>query len=191
MTSSHPVLLLVNGPPGAGKSALARELAAHDPLVTPVDIDAIKHDLPLWPDDPEAAGLVAREVALAETGQELAAGRAVVIGQLLARPEFPAALADLAAHHRARFVHVVLHLRAEELLRRLELRRAAPVTAAQAAVDADLDLEEVLVYAERITAMTQGDDSVHHLDAAAPLPELVAAVRELIVGGSGQDPAAG
>lgn len=165
-----PLLALLNGPPGAGKSTLAAALAAEHPQLRAVDVDAIKHDLPAWPHDPHAAGLAARARALDEAGEHLRAGRGVVLPQLLARPEFALALADLAERTGARFVHVVLVLPDEALRERLASRRAAPTRPEQALNDAGLAIEDALALARRISAMVAQLDPVRRVDATGPLP---------------------
>ena len=95
-----PVLLLLNGPPGIGKSTVARQLGW-----AVVDVDELRTAIPGWRDDP-ATMVVARERALAVIAEHLAAGANVVVPQYVGRLPFIEALAEVAGAHR--FVEVVL-----------------------------------------------------------------------------------
>ena len=119
-------LVLVNGAPGSGKSTLARLLVAGDADALALDVDQLKHGLGAWPGNPSRAGLRARELALTLVSAQLAAGADVVLGQYLARPEFPAQLEQAAAAHGARFHELLLDLDAAELAARLAARAAPP-----------------------------------------------------------------
>lgn len=121
-----PVLVLINGAPGAGKSTLAAALVQDRPQALALDLDQIKHSLGGWADDLQSSGLQARRIALAMARQQLGDGFDVVIGQYLARTEFIDALEELAREVGARFVHTVLILQPQELARRLGQRRRAP-----------------------------------------------------------------
>lgn len=115
-------LVLLNGAPGVGKSTAAAALARSVPLMSVLDLDAIKHALPSWTTDPRAAGLEARRVATAEIARLLSQGSDVVLGQYLARPGFIEELEALAARSGATFVEVVLELDAPALATRLARR---------------------------------------------------------------------
>lgn len=121
-----PVLVLINGAPGAGKSTLAAALVQDRPQALALDIDQIKHSLGGWADDPQSSGLQARRITLAMVRQQLGDGFDVVIGQYLARTEFIDALEELAREVGARFVQAILIVEPEELARRLEQRRCRP-----------------------------------------------------------------
>src|SRR5699024_4717896 len=136
---STPVLALLNGPPGVGKSTLADALARRHPDLRALDVDVVKHGLDSWPSDPRGAGLRARELLLAQARVELGAVSGVIIGQYLARPEFPIALAELAERESARFTHVLLELPVADLERRLRDRRRSPTRPEQATNDARVE----------------------------------------------------
>ena len=119
-------LVLVNGAPGSGKSTLSQELARGLPNALAIDLDAIKHAIPGWYDDPDGAGLEARRRALVEARTCLVAGRDVVLGQYLARTEFIEQLQQLAVDEGAVFDEIVLDLDARTLAVRLADRRAGP-----------------------------------------------------------------
>jgi predicted kinase len=103
-----PRLILLNGPPAAGKSTLARRYADQHPLTLILDIDRIRAQLGGWRDDPGRSGLLAREIGVAAARTHLARGFDVVVPQLLARLEFIERLEALAAAAGARFREVFL-----------------------------------------------------------------------------------
>ncbi len=126
MIYGHQValLILLNGPPGAGKSTLAQRWVAEHPLALNLDLDQLWLALGSWREDPHATGLAARELALAMAGAQLAADRSVIVPQYLGRPEFVDQLAELAGD---RFRHLVLLPPLSVLSRRLEQRPSHPV----------------------------------------------------------------
>jgi predicted kinase len=119
-------LVLINGAPGSGKSTLAKALAGDEPMALALDVDALKHSLGRWQDDPLASGLHARRLSLALAREQLSVGHDVVIGQYLARADFIEALECLASDHGARFFEFILNLDAPALAERLGGRSIAP-----------------------------------------------------------------
>ncbi|MGI8664683.1 MAG: AAA family ATPase [Jatrophihabitans sp.] len=119
-----PRLILLNGPPAAGKSTLARRWVDDHPLALNLDLDQLWLSLGRWRDDPHATGLAARELAQAMASTQLAAGRSVIVPQYLGQPEFVDQLADLAGEN---FRHVVLLPPLPVLSRRLDRRADHPV----------------------------------------------------------------
>jgi predicted kinase len=120
------LLVLINGAPGSGKSTIAHALAQDRSMMLALDIDAIKHALGRWEEDPLASGLHARRLTLALANEQLHAGFDVVIGQYLARTRFIEDLEQLAKRHRARFCEFVLDLDAPALAKRLAERASSP-----------------------------------------------------------------
>jgi predicted kinase len=100
-------LILVNGPPAAGKSTLAQRYADEHPLSLNLDIDRVRAMIGDWRQRP-ASGQLARELAVAAAAAHLTAGHDVVIPQLVARPEFIARLESLALNCGAVFREVFL-----------------------------------------------------------------------------------
>jgi predicted kinase len=119
-----PLLLVLNGPPAVGKSTLARRYADDHPLCLNLDVDLLRGQLGSWRDDPTAAGLQARALALVIALEHLGDGYDVVVPQLVARPPFLGQLESVAAQAGARFVEVVLTGDRAALLARHAAREA-------------------------------------------------------------------
>ncbi len=115
--------MLLNGPPGSGKSTIARRYVDdHLPAVL-VEIDAIRMTLPNWEQD-DTTKLTARDLAAAAVVEHLAAGRDVVMPQYFGRLGYIVLLEDLARQHGARFVEVILAPDAPLAIDRFRARRS-------------------------------------------------------------------
>jgi predicted kinase len=134
-----PRLILLNGPPGCGKSTLAQRYVAEHPLSLNLDIDQVRSLIGGWRTEPHAAGLLARACALAAARTHLASGHEVVIPQFLGRAEFIEQCADLAREVDAEFVEIVLLDTKESSLRRFETRTRAAADPAHAQAQELLD----------------------------------------------------
>lgn len=173
-TAALPHLVLLNGPPGIGKSTLADSLASRHDQLAALDVDVVKHALDNWPSDPQAAGRHARSVILEQARAGLTAGHGVVIGQYLARPTFPAQLAQLAAQVPARFVHVVLEAPTSVLEARLRARRHAPTRAEQTINDAGVDPSAAAQLIASVDSLVDGAAGVVRVDASGPVTATLA-----------------
>jgi predicted kinase len=98
----------LNGPPGIGKSTLARRYVHDRPLSFCLDLDGLRSLIGRWDEHEQESGLLARRMALRMAATHLGSGHDVVVPQLVALPSFVTELAHVAAECEADFHHVVL-----------------------------------------------------------------------------------
>jgi predicted kinase len=132
-------LVFVNGPPGSGKSTLARRYADDHPPALALDVDSVRAMVGGWRAEPGAAGLLAREIALAAARTHLAAGHDVVVPQLVARPGFPERLEAVARECGASYHEVVLLPGRESARRRFTARGSSEIETAAPLTGTELD----------------------------------------------------
>lgn len=101
-------LIHLNGPPGIGKSTLARRYVADHPGVLNCDVDVLRSLIGGWDTDFQAAGHLIRPAALAMIEAYLAGGHDVVLPQLLVERAELARFEAAATGVGARFVERVL-----------------------------------------------------------------------------------
>lgn len=128
VTPGRPVsrvrLILLNGPPGIGKTTLAQRYLVDHPLALNLDIDAIRGAMGQWERHDESKRL-ARAHAVELARLHLRAGYDVVVPQLLGRLEFVEVVHGVAQEAGAEFHEIVLLATSDETLRRFRSRRAA------------------------------------------------------------------
>lgn len=76
-------LILLNGPPGIGKSTLAGMFVDRHPGTLNLDIDQVRCLIGGWREDFQATGEIVRPVAMSMAATHLAAGRDVIVPQFL------------------------------------------------------------------------------------------------------------
>ena len=118
--------MLLNGPPGVGKSTLARLLVQEHPLALCLDIDLLRRSLGRWDEHPAESGLLARDLAVATARVHLLSGYPVVVPQFLGRLSFVERLERLAQELGAAFRHMVLMDSREAVIARFQTRTSAP-----------------------------------------------------------------
>jgi predicted kinase len=101
-------LLHLNGPPGIGKSTLARRYVAEHPGVLNCDVDVLRTLIGGWASDFVAAGALIRPAALAMIEAYLAHGNDVILPQMLVDPAELARFEAAATGVGAEFVERVL-----------------------------------------------------------------------------------
>jgi predicted kinase len=152
-----PRLILLNGPPGCGKSTLAQLYVDEHPLALNLDIDRVRSLIGRWQDDPATAGVLARAIALAAARTHLAAGYDVVIPQFLGRPVFIEQVERLADEVGAEFHEVVLLDSKQNALRRFTERTTAAADPAHVEAQSMLDrsggLDELSAMYDRLMSV--------------------------------------
>jgi predicted kinase len=103
-----PRLVHLNGPPGIGKSTLARRYVDDHPLAFCLDIDGFRRLIGRWDEHEGQSGLLARAMAIEMATTHLSAGYDVVVPQYVARPTFVQELAHAATRAGASFHEIVL-----------------------------------------------------------------------------------
>jgi predicted kinase len=124
-----PRLVHLNGPPGIGKSTIARRYIADHPLSFCLDIDGIRRLIGGWDSHGQESGRLARRMALRMMQEHLRAGHDVVVPQYVARPEFVHEMRTVAHEAGAAFYEIVLTDSARAARARFEARASDPAWA--------------------------------------------------------------
>ncbi|MGN6302514.1 MAG: AAA family ATPase [Angustibacter sp.] len=103
-----PRLIVLNGPPGIGKSTLARRYVEEHPLALCLEQDVVRSLVGGWLSRETDSGLLARELCLAMARTHLQQGRDVIVPQFVAVPAYLDRLADLARTLGAQHVECLL-----------------------------------------------------------------------------------
>jgi predicted kinase len=117
-------LIHLNGPPGIGKSTLARRYVAEHPAVLNCDVDVLRTLIGGWQSDFQKAGALIRPAALAMIQAYLDNGHDVVFPQMLLDPEELARFQACATNVGAEFVECALMDTADAAVARFHRRGA-------------------------------------------------------------------
>jgi predicted kinase len=117
-------LILVNGPPGIGKSTIASLYADRHPGTLNLDIDHVRMLVGGWCDDFVGTGEIVRPLVLHMAAAHLEGGRDVIVPQYLAANDEVAAFKAVADECSADFVEILLIDTRESAIERFNLRRA-------------------------------------------------------------------
>jgi predicted kinase len=101
-------LIHLNGPPGIGKSTLAKRYVDEHAGVLNCDVDVLRTLVGGWQEDFNAAGALIRPAALAMISAYLEQGRDVIFPQMLVDPEEVARFEGSAHQVGAQFVECML-----------------------------------------------------------------------------------
>ena len=101
-------LIHLNGPPGIGKSTLARRYVAEHPGVLNCDVDVLRTLIGGWGADFQNAGALIRPAALAMIQAYLANGHDVVFPQMLLDPDERARFQACATNVGAEYIECTL-----------------------------------------------------------------------------------
>jgi predicted kinase len=129
-------LIVLNGPPGIGKSTVASRFVDDHPLALNLDLDRIRSLLGRWRDDRTAAGIATRAIAVVAARAHLHNGHDVIVPQLLTRPELVDEFAAVADQTGATFIEVVLMDGADNAARRFAERTQRGAEAAHVEIGA-------------------------------------------------------
>lgn len=121
------VLLHLNGAPGVGKSTIAERFVATRPGWLNCEIDLLRTLVGGWKDDFAGAGAQVRPLAREMMAAHLAAGRGVVLPQLVMQDNELARFKALATVCSVPYVHVFIEASTEELAMRWQRPNPANV----------------------------------------------------------------
>lgn len=101
-------LIVVNGPPGIGKSTIAERYATTHFLTLWLDTDQIRGLIGGWEQARERAGRAARSLVVRMAHEHLSSGMDVIVSQLYGSFDDLQRLEDTARRTKAEFIEVVL-----------------------------------------------------------------------------------
>jgi predicted kinase len=115
-------LIVLNGLPGIGKSAIARRYVDDHAFALALDLDSVRRLIGRWRDEPARAGLMARAMTLTLARDHLRSGYDVVLPQYLGRTEFLEQAQQVAEDAGAAFFEFILTDNRDEVVRRFNAR---------------------------------------------------------------------
>jgi predicted kinase len=149
-----PRLIVLNGPPGIGKSTVALRYIEGHPLALSLEQDAVRGLLGGWRTREGESGALTRELCLGMARIHLVAGHDVVVPQFIANPEYLDRLSELAGQVHARYVEFALLVDLGTAERRFHARINDPLRAAHQRVAAEL-IQEAGGYAHQYARLAR------------------------------------
>ena len=149
-----PRLIVLNGPPGIGKSTVALRYVEDHPLALALEQDTVRRLLGGWRTREADTGTLARELCLAMARTHLVAGHDVVVPQFVADPRYLDRLRGLGTDVDAHHVELVLLDDLDSAERRFRARIHDPVGAEHQRTAARL-VEEAGGYAHQYARLTR------------------------------------
>ncbi len=176
-------LIHVNGPPGVGKSTVARRYADEHPLTLLLEIDGLRTALGGW-NQHEDSKLLARALALVMAESHLRSGHDVVVPQFLGREDFIVSLEAVARRSGAQFVEILIDVTRSAAGQRFRLRREALLASGKPHPQADVNedaVEAAIAEAtERLTAIAHQRPTVARIADADSIEVTYARMLEAI-----------
>lgn len=121
-----PQLIVLNGPPGIGKSTLADRYVEDHPLTLSLEQDVVRGLIGGWRTRETESGLLARSLCLEMARTHLQGGYDVIVPQFVALPEYLAQLVGVADQAAAAHVEILLLDDADHAERRFHSRLRDP-----------------------------------------------------------------
>jgi broad-specificity NMP kinase len=151
-------LILLNGPPGVGKSTIARRLRDDRPLSLLVDFDELWLLIGDWQHQEGKGQELAIAAGLAMARAHLHAGYDVIAPQLALGPDFFEAVDAIVAETASVCHEIVLTAHPERVAARFRRRRAERTSAGESDVSTNIPddrVDDVIARAiEELTALT-------------------------------------
>lgn len=156
------MLVVLNGAPGVGKSALADRYGDEHAHALVIDIDDLRRHLGQWETN-EASRQIARDLAVALARDHLRGGYDVIVPQYLGRRDFVERLRLVAEDVDARFVEVILSDESGAIIERFRRRRTEFSTLGIRHPEADLSDDAVAAAVQAANDALRADALAHGL----------------------------